>query len=347
MMVWVLKRYGPLQDSGILVELMELHHFRYFVAVAENLSFTKAAKHLKMAQPPLSRQIRSLEKEIGVQLFERQSGKVYLTDPGCRFLNAARLVLEQAAAAVDVARRAENGELGTIRVGLGKGLGDVVSLVINQHIRLFPNVEIDVGDVISGLHTERLISRKIDVGFLHGPATSPDIASEKLFQERLSVLLPRSNPLARRSRLRLKDLVRETFLLIQRPVSPAVHDVTLALFRNVGINPKIISTETTCYDEAGAMMVASGRGIYVAVGKNPCHPSFTDQLVALPLYEPSASIEVHLAWRKGDSSATILNFLDTSRALLGRISGVLDMRNFPRIGRPAIATSNHKRKRKR
>jgi DNA-binding transcriptional LysR family regulator len=326
--------------------VMELHHFRYFVAVAENLSFTKAAKHLRMAQPPLSRQISSLEKELGVQLFERRSGKIFLTEPGFRFLNAARLVLEQAASAVDVARQAENGELGTIRVGLGKGLGDVVSLVINQHMRLFPNIEIDVADFISGLQTERLINRKIDVGFLHGPANSPEITSEKLFKERLSVLLPRSNPLARRSGLRLKDLRAETFLLIQRSASPTVHELTLALIRDAGLNPKIIPTETTCYDDAGAMMVASGRGIYVAVGKNPCHPSFADQLVALPLSDPAAFIEVHLAWRKGDSSTTILNFINTSRALLGRTSGIQDMRKFPQIIRPAAGTRNHQRKRK-
>jgi DNA-binding transcriptional LysR family regulator len=323
---------------------MELHHFRYFVAVAENLSFTKAAKQLKMAQPPLSRQISSLEKELGVQLFERRSGKVFLTDPGYRFLNAARLVLEQAASAIDVARQAENGQLGTIRVGLGKGLGDIVSLVINQHMRLFPNIEIDVGDVISGLQRERLISRKIDVGFLHGPASSPEITSEKLFNERLSVVLPRANPLARRSSLRLNDLSAETFLLIERPVSTTVHDLTLALIREAELSPKIIPTETTCYDDAGAMMVASGRGIYVAVGKNPCHPSFADQLIALPLSDPSAFIEVHLAWRKSDTSATILNFINTSRAMLGRTSGIQDMRNFPQIIRPAKAAAKRRRK---
>src|SRR6204780_5862121 len=96
----------------ILRSLMELHHLRYFTAVAEDLSFTKAARRLKMAQPPLSRQIRSLETEIGVQLFERRSGKVLLTDAGCRFLPAVRLALEQIEAAVDVGRQTKDGELG-------------------------------------------------------------------------------------------------------------------------------------------------------------------------------------------------------------------------------------------
>ena len=203
---------------------MELHHLRYFVAVAEDLSFTRAARRLKMAQPPLSRQIRSLENEIGVQLFERRSGKVFLTDAGCRFLSGVRVALEQVELAVDVARQTMHGELGTVRVGFGKGLGDVVSLAINQHMRLFPKIEVDVRDILSGHQSPALLSRQIDVGFSHGPALSLDVASEKLFKESLSVVLARSSPLAKRTRLRLKDLKNETLLLIERTISPHFHD---------------------------------------------------------------------------------------------------------------------------
>ncbi|MGA8220726.1 MAG: LysR substrate-binding domain-containing protein [Candidatus Acidiferrales bacterium] len=316
---------------------MELHHLRYFVAVAEDLSFTKAAKRLKMAQPPLSRQIRSLENEIGVQLFERRSGKVLLTDAGCRFLSGVRLALEQVEVAVDVARQTKNGELGTVRVGFGKGLGDVVSLAINQHMRLFPKIEVDVRDILSGHQSQALLTRNIDVGFSHGPATSLELASEKLFKESLSVVLARSNPLAKRTHLRLKDLSHETLLLIERSISPHFHDLALALCRDAGLSPRIVLTESTVYDEAGAMMAASGKGVVLAVGKNPSHPSFADRLVALPLREPLATLEVHVAWRRSESSSTVLNFLDTMRALLQRVSRVLDMRNFPRIARPASA----------
>jgi len=316
---------------------MELHHLRYFVAVAEDLSFTKAAKRLKMAQPPLSRQIRSLENEIGVQLFERRSGKVFLTDAGCRFLSGVRLALEQVEVAVDVARQTKNGELGTVRVGFGKGLGDVVSLAINQHMRLFPKIEVDVRDVLSGHQSQALLTRIIDVGFSHGPATSLELASEKLFKESLSVVLARSNPLAKRTHLRLKDLSHETLLLIERSISPHFHDLALALCRDAGLSLRIVLTESTVYDEAGAMMAASGKGVVLAVGKNPSHPSFADRLVALPLREPLATLEVHVAWRKGESSSTVLNFIDTTRALLQRASRVFDMRNFPRIARPASA----------
>jgi DNA-binding transcriptional LysR family regulator len=313
---------------------MELRHLRYFIAVAEELSFTKAAKRLKMAQPPLSRQIRSLEKEIGVQLFERRSGKTFLSEAGGRFLDAVRAVLEQADFAVGVARQTKNGELGTIRVGFGKGLGDVVSVVINQHMRVFPKIEIDVRDVLSGQQSAALLGRKIDVGFSHGLPDSLELASAKLFKERLSVVVARSNPLASRKYLRLKDLKKETLLLIERSISPKVHDLALALCRDAELSPRIVLTESTIYDEAGAMMTASGKGVFLAVGKNPCHPSFADRLVALNLREPLATLEVHAAWRRGETSSTILAFVETAKNLLQRESQVLDMRNFSRIGQP-------------
>src|ERR1700689_4848201 len=327
--VFILKRYGCDGKFRYTAARMKLNHLRYFTAVAEDLSFTKAARRLKMAQPPLSRQIRSLEAEIGVQLFERRSGKVLLTDAGCRFLPAVRLALEQIEAAVDVVRQTKDGELGTVRVGFGKGLGDVVSLVINQHMRFFPKIEVDVRDILSGHQIEALLGRKIDVGFSHGPPTSRDLASEKLFAESLSIVLARSNALSKRPYLRLKDLSHQTLLLIERWISPNVHDLAVTLCRDAGLSPRIVLTESTIYDEVGAMMAASGKGVFIAVGKNPCHPSFADQLVALNLREPLATLEVHAAWRKGESSSTILNFIETTRTLLQRGGRVLDMRNFP------------------
>jgi DNA-binding transcriptional LysR family regulator len=323
---------------------MELHHLRYFVAVAEDLSVTKAAKRLGMAQPPLSRQIRSLENELAVQLFERRSGKLFLTDAGARFLGAARLVLEQAAAAIEVARQSKKGELGTVRVGFGKGLGDVVSLVINQHMRLYPDIEFDFRDILSGHQSEALLGRKIDVGFSHGPATSLEVASEKLFRESLSVVLARTNPLSKRRHLRLKDLSHQTLLLIERSISPNFHDLALTLCRNAGLSPRIVLTESTIYDEAGAMMTASGKGIFLAVGKNPTHPSFADRLTVLPLREPQAIIEVHTAWRRDETSPTILNFIQTAKSLLQNVNRVQDMRNFPRITKPYLAPTTRKRR---
>jgi DNA-binding transcriptional LysR family regulator len=304
---------------------MELRQLRYFVAVAEELNFTKAAKSLHIAQPPLSRQIQSLEAEIEVKLLERNSARVLLTDAGVRFLREARTVLHHAERAIEIARRAKDGEIGTVRIGIGKGLGDIVSRVINRHLRVFPGVEIDVRDIASGMQTKALGAREIDVGFLRPPIDGPGFSSKRLFEERMSAVLRRSNPLAKRHHLRLKDLADQPVLLIDRAISPGAYDKTLELYRQSGLKLKMVPTQTMPYDEAGAILVDSGKGIYLAVGKNPCHPSFADRLTAIPLMERSATMEVHIVWRTEEREKPVLEFVNFARKMFDRVPAIVDL----------------------
>ena len=294
---------------------MELRHFHSFIAVAEELSFSKAAKRLQIAQPPVSRHIRDLEKELGVQLFERNSSRVFLTDAGRSFLNEIRVVLQHVSQAVDAARQVGNGATGTVRLGIGKGLGEVVSRIVNEYLRLVPEVEIDVRDIASGAQSDALFDRKIDVGFLRPPMDSPRLVSTLLFQEPFSVVLRRSSPLANHKVLHLRHLANETLLLIDRRISPGVYDQTMELFRERKIEPKTVATATMPYEEAGSILVDSGKGIYVAVGQNPIHPSFIGRLMALPLKEPSAVAEVHVVWRRDEQSKRPLDFVQFTRDL--------------------------------
>jgi LysR family hca operon transcriptional activator len=309
---------------------IKLHHFRYFVAVAEELNFTKAARRLGMAQPPVSRHIRALEDELGVPLFERRSGKVSLTDSGKRFLASARTVLQQADIALSNVRKDQDGAVGIIRVGFGKGLGDVVSAVMNRHLRIFPNVEIDVRDILSGYQIDVLKARKIDVAFSHGVLSSPDLVSAKLFREGLTVVVPRSSRLAKYSQLSVQQLVGQALLLIQRPFSPVVHDKIAELLRSSRKAMDVVPMESTCYDEAGALTIASGRGITIAVGRNPFHPSFVDGLIAVPLRAPPAWVDVCVVRRKDEPSPAVADFFDSARKLFQRYSTVRDNRSSPR-----------------
>jgi DNA-binding transcriptional LysR family regulator len=165
-----------------------------------------------------------------------------------------------------------------------------------------------------------LISRKIDVGFLRPPIDKLFLTSEKIMTERLSVVLRRSSPLAKHKRLGLKQIANEPLLLIARNISSGVYDKTLDLYREAGLNPKIIPTETTPLDEAGAILVNSGKGIYIAVGSHPCHPSFADRLAVVPLSNPSAAVEAHVAWRKDEKNRTVLNFVDFTRQMFASTS---------------------------
>jgi DNA-binding transcriptional LysR family regulator len=304
---------------------MELRQLRYFIAVAEELNFTKAARRLEIAQPPLSRQIQGLEAEIGVKLFERKATGVFLTDAGLRFLPEARTVLQHSSRAVEIARQANDGEIGTVRIGIGKGLGDIVSRVINRHLRLFPGVEVDVRDIASGWQTKALLAREIDVGFLRPPIDSLKLRSKHLFQERMSVVLRRSSPLAKRPHLRLKHLAQEPLLLIGRGISPGAYDKIVELYRQSGVNPRIVPTQTMPYDEAGAILVDSGKGIYLAVGKNPCHPSFADRLIALPLMESTATLGVHIVWRNDEQGKPALNFVNFACKMFENVPTIVDL----------------------
>lgn len=300
---------------------MELRHFQSFVAVAEELSFTKAAKRLRIAQPPVSRHIRDLEAEIGVQLLDRNRNRVFLTDAGRSFLNEARAVLQHVSQAVDAARQVSNGWSGTVRLGIAKGLGDIVSRVLNEYLRITSNVEFDVLDIPSGFQSTALVERRIDVGFLRPPIGTNQLHSAALFQEPFSVVLRKTSPLAKRKTLRVMDLKNETLLLIERSISPGVYDRTLSLFHERGIEPKTVATATISSDEAGSILVESGKGIYIAVGLTPIHPAFTDRLITLPLNEPSAFTDIRVVWRKEEQSRTALDFVRFTRDAFNKKTG--------------------------
>lgn len=313
-------------------ESMELRHLRYFVTLADELNFTKAAKRLNIGQPVLSRQIRDLEIGIGVQLFDRNSSRVFLTDAGSRFLSEARVVLQRATQAIEAARKVQVGAAGTVRVAIGKGLGNIVSLVVNGYLQHFPKVEVDVMNIASGFQSEAFQARKIDVGFMRPPVANPELTSSFLFEEKFSVVLRKDSTLAKRKRIRLKDLANEKILMIDDRISPGFNEKMLQLFRNAGISPRIVPTMTMPYDEAGAILVESGKGIYLAVGEGPRYPSFADRLLAVPLDEHSAVMPVHMVWRKNESSRTTLEFVRYAQERFRKRQKVRIPRGSPRAG---------------
>jgi DNA-binding transcriptional LysR family regulator len=227
---------------------------------------------------------------------------------------------------VEAAKQVQAGAAGTLRVAIGKGLGDVVSRIINGYLRLFPGVEVDVKNIASGFQSEAFDDRRIDVGFMRPPLSNPQLTSSLLFEEGFSVVLRKSSPLARRRRIRLKDLAQQNVLMIDRNISPGFNEKMLELFRNGGIAPKLIPTETMPYDEAGAILVESGKGIYLAVGEGPYYPSFADRLVALPLDERSAVMPVHIVWRKDEKAKSTLEFVTYAERMCGETQELRRMR---------------------
>ena len=292
---------------------MELRHLRYFIAVAEQLNFSRAAKQLNIAQPPLSRQIRQLEDDIGVQLLARTKRQVELTNAGRVFLEEARKLILQAGHATEVARRAQKGESGAIKIGIASGMGGMVGRVVAHHCQRFPEVDIECRDIFSTIQNEALRKRDIDVGFLRPPVDQVNLRCEMLFEERFFVVLPKTHPMAKRRALRLKDIANEPLIIFNRNISSGLYERILDLYRKRGFTPHLTVTHAEAHEEGGTIMVASGKGIFIGVGAIVTRSVSGVEVSSMPLNEPDAKIEVYAAWRKGEESAAVVAFLDSVR----------------------------------
>lgn len=304
------------QGSTCRIRGVELRHIRYFIAVAEYLNFSKAAEQLHIAQPPLSRQIRQLEDDLGVALFLRNKRRVELTKAGVAFLEEARRLIVQVGHAAEAARHAQEGESGIVRIGIGSGLGGAVSKVVFEHRRQWPIIDIECRDVFSNLQNEALRKGEIDVGFLRPPVDRVNLDCELLFEEEFVVVLPRKHRLAKRRLLTLKEVAHEPLIIFDRNLSSGLYDKILALYSRQGLTPRLIPTRVEAHEEAGAIMVASGKAIFMGAGAIVNRSVAGLDLVSVRLKEPEARIEVYVAWRRNSDSPVIFNFLETVRRLL-------------------------------
>ncbi len=292
---------------------MELRHVRYFLAVAEYLNFSKAAQQLHIAQPPLSRQIRQLEEDIGVALFVRSKRRVELTKAGQVFLSEARKLVVQAGHATEAARHAQKGESGVVRIGIASGLGGVVGKAVADHCQLFPAVNVECRDIFSTVQNETLRKCEIDVGFLRPPVDQVNLDCELLLEEEFVVVLPQVHRLAKRKSLRLKDVADEPLIIFDRNFSCGLYDKILGLYSRQGLTPHFTVTHVEAHEEAGAIMVASGKAIFIGAGAIVTRSVSGIDLASVPLNEAGAKIEVYMAWRKDEQSSAVFSFLDSVR----------------------------------
>jgi DNA-binding transcriptional LysR family regulator len=297
---------------------VELRHVRYFIAVAEYLNFSKAAQQLHIAQPPLSRQIRQLEDDLGVTLFVRSKRRVELTKAGLVFLDEARKLVVQAGHATEAARHAQKGEFGVVRIGIASGLGGVVGRAVAEHCRRFPAINIECKDVFSTVQNEALHKRDIDVGFLRPPVDPVNLDCELLFEEEFVVILPSAHRLANRKSVRLADVSDETLIIFDRKFSSGLYDKVLGLYSRLGLTPHFAVTHVEAHEEAGAIMVASGKAIFIGAGAIVTRSVDGIQLASVRLNEADAKIEVYMAWRKDEASTAVLSFLESVREVCRR-----------------------------
>jgi DNA-binding transcriptional LysR family regulator len=286
---------------------MELRHLRYFVTVADECHYGRAAKRLGMTQPPLSQQIRQLEEELGVSLFRRLGRNIELTDAGWVFLDDAQRTLAQAERSIQNARRAARGEIGQLDVGLVvTATYSVVPAVLQGFRERYPQVTVILHELTTPEQTQALRDKKIDVGFLRRPVFGDDLEIRTVFQEPLIVVLPKKHPLATVKNLSVEMLRDEQFILSPPRLRLAWYDQVMCLCQEAGFTPNI--TQQAVHIETILGLVAGGMGITLlpaSVGGWR-----RKEVTYKPLADEDVLVDLVLAWRKGESSSVLSAFLE-------------------------------------
>ncbi len=297
---------------------MELRHLRYFVAVAEEGHITRAAERLEMQQPPLSQQIKAIERELNVQLLYRQPRGVALTEAGQAFFRDAKDILAQLERAVETTRRTARGELGQITVGVTATahFNPVVTGAIRGFRQSRPQVSLRLEEAGTSELLSRLRNGRVDVAFVRALLGDTEgLVVNALSVEPMLVALPREHPLSKRQKsgaeaLSLKALATEPFILYRRPEGPGLTDTIVAACQAAGFNPRV--GQEAPRPVSALNFVAAGLGITLVPAS--LRRMGMEGVVFRSLKgreQPTAPL--NLVTRRGERSAVVRQFFDVAR----------------------------------
>jgi len=285
---------------------MELRHLRYFVAVAEQLHFRYAAEIMHVAQPALSQQIKQLEEEIGVTLFERSRHKVCLTPAGKAFYENAQRILQQADQAVAKARKVESGDAGTIRIGfVSTAAIRVLPVAMKKLQKQIPQAEVELNELAAGEQVDRLYREQLDIGFVHAKLSQDVFKTMVVARDRLIVAVPGSCKLARSRRVDLKDLSSWPAIMPAGHSSSGFYEQVRMTYKLAGVRPERV--HNTRLLQTGLLLVAAGLGVSLVP------ESFQSIQVKGVVYkklqvEPPLS-ELVAVWRRDNASPLLSRFI--------------------------------------
>jgi DNA-binding transcriptional LysR family regulator len=289
---------------------IELRHLRYFIAVAEELHFGRAAERLHIAQPPLSQQIRKLEAILGVPLLQRTSRVVKLTSAGELFLERARRTVRRVQEDLEEARSVGRGGVGFLKVGfIGSGMLTVLPSVLGRYRRQYPNVNLLLNELYSAGVMRALEEGTIDVGFLRdgGPAAGLDVST--VFSEPFVCVLPRRHPLARRRVLSAANLRDEPFVLFPSIVGRAAYEKTVSLCTQHGFRPNVVQEAPQLLTIARLVEAGLGVTILPACVERIAPPG----VVCRRLSGARVKSDIELACRSGDDRAIVRAFCNMAQ----------------------------------
>ncbi|MFA7666306.1 MAG: LysR substrate-binding domain-containing protein [Burkholderiaceae bacterium] len=291
---------------------MELRHLRYFVAVAEELHFGRAAKRLSITQPPLSFNIQSLEEHLGTRLLDRDSRSVSLTVAGEAFLAEARRVLAQAQHAEEVTRAVASGRLGSLQLGftssmLYRGVPEILAGFVDQS----PSVDYDLIDMPLSEQVESLKQYRVHAAFTPALSVPRGLAGHRLYDDEFACCLHTAHPLASRRRIRLNALVDEPFVLFARHTTPSGHEHVLSMCAAAGFLPK-----TRFYVKQWLTAVALvSRGFGVALVPSSISAAGVKDVCFITLDDPRRQISSYLIWNPENVTPTLARLIEYCRIL--------------------------------
>src|SRR6266481_1256723 len=291
---------------------MELRQIRSFLSIAETLHFGRTAELIHLSQPALSLQIRALEEDVGVRLFERNRRKTTLTPAGVAFRDDAVRALSQLDQAIRRARLAANGKLGLLRIGFISTAGsEIVPDIFRQFRVLNPEVEFSLRAITTADQVHMLETGSLDIGFLRlpiGEHSALDVVT--VHRERFVLVVPASHKLAKRKKVCLSDVSGQDFVMYERTYAPGFHDLIFGILRDARIVPNVSQTATVI------SLVVAHMGIAILPASAVTHS--VASVIACDIVDQIPMSEIGIAVSKGVRPAVVDNFRSFALEKLGR-----------------------------
>lgn len=309
---------------------MDLRQLKYFIAVAEERSFSRAALRLHISQPPLSTQVKALEDDLGVRLLDRTNRGVAVTAAGQVFLDEVRAVLARLERGKENARNAGRGEIGTLSIGFVSIVDyGILPPALKAFRSLYPGVEVHLHELTTDAQVRELRAARLDLGIGLGPVDAPDLLFEPLMQEPLVLAAPTRHRLIRhREVVDLKSLARESFIVPPRDVAPGLYDLIISRCRTAGFAPRI--TQQARQMQTVVSLVACEMGF--ALVPASVHNLRRRGVQYRGLRGPAAMVELGVLRSRDADEPLSRNFV----ASLMRAAQAVDARSLPlrRTGAP-------------
>jgi DNA-binding transcriptional LysR family regulator len=290
---------------------IELRHLRYFVAVAEELHFGRAANRLHLAQPPLSQQIRKLEDILGHALFTRTSRAVKLTSAGQIFLDRARRTLRNVQEDLDEARSVGRGEVGFLRVGfIGSSMLTPLPAVLGQYRRQYPKVNLQLHEAFTSILMQGLINGTLDAGFLRDGDPSESLNAETVFTEPFVAVLPADHPLASRTIISTTDLRNEPFVFFSATAGKLAYEKPISLCEQHGFRPRIVQEAPQWL----TLVRLVGAGLGVSIAPACVRQIAAPNAICIPLRGARVRSHIELACRANEDRPIVTSFAQIARS---------------------------------